>query len=970
MSKIKRPEKMHPSSGANGVATSVSTSPSIPTKKPPPILPPTSAMGNSTANGVSRTPARPRRDAPPQMLGRGQRTASAGLRSASLIPDIQTVQTAQPPPYIRSDSYILKKYRGCPASLIVHLHPTHFRFDQQDGTFSYKSPMKIFIEHLRSGTVPQDLLEYFNMWNTTFYEGCLIVEVHDHKSIATARESSQNLSSSDKTEPMSIHNSNAYLTPSPWVPYPKENLALTKPIAIPGAPAESEKGKTAEDKDKENMPAPGQPSDNQRSRSNAKKAKISTMVLHPTPMSTYVDLAIKATTPLANQSQGRRESHQDVNGMAPPQTPNMAGSSSGSVGMDPPPAKRQKREKMEIDSKNIYPVESSITLATTAPLFLEPVESAAASAALLEALAHPDHSFPVPSPKSRKKTVAEMAAEESAAADEEQYMLILDERFSNGAAGGVTAADGDSKVGGASFEPRFERFKAIESIKLQVVENKKREKLLQAEAAKKQQQESEAREKAKQEQTKRDNEESLRGQAQLRIQQQQQQQQQNLRQQENHRRQLAAQQAQNQQAMKGMQGAGPHGHPAPAMGLPNAANGMTTQQQRFLQQQQLSQAPTSSPIVQNATPHNASSPMTAGNIDVQMRHSTSSLGGSPPRPGSVVPQNPQMTPIVAHAMRAQGSQQSHGGTPRISQGTPNMSQEALRQTPRMSQTSPMPGHMVQVPQMGGGAHMMPNQNMMNTQMQQAQIIAQQQQQQQRLRQQAAQQAMNSSPMNGQQMSPQQMALQQQIAHQMQQGNPAMMGGNQMAINYNAQMRAMAAVQAQNSMQPNGQSFMGRGGAMTPQMIQQAQHQAALQAQQQQQQQQQQGQMQQGPPNIVQQRVQAMARQIYQSQITNFMAQYAGGQAPPEQLNLFKQQCQLSARQKIGQQVMIQQQQQQAMRQQQQQQQQGHMMSGQQHPGMVQGMNMGMNMGMQGNMNMNGSMNGNMNGSGMQRPSGM
>lgn len=72
---------------------------------------------------------------------------------------------------VQTDSYILKKYRGSPASLIVHLHPTHFRFDQQDGTFSYKSPMKIFIEHLRSRTVPQDLLEYFNLWNITFYEG-------------------------------------------------------------------------------------------------------------------------------------------------------------------------------------------------------------------------------------------------------------------------------------------------------------------------------------------------------------------------------------------------------------------------------------------------------------------------------------------------------------------------------------------------------------------------------------------------------------------------------------------------------------------------------------------------------------------------------------------------------------------------------------------------------------------------------
>jgi transcription factor SPT20 len=402
------------------------------------------------------------------------------------------------------------------------------------------------------------------------------------------------------------------------------------------------------------------------------------------------------------------------------------------------------------------------------------------------------------------------------------------------------------------------------------------------------------------------------------------------------------------------------------MGLPNAANGMTTQQQRFLQQQQLSQAPTSSPIVQNATPHNGSSPMTAGNIDVQMRHSTSSLGGSPPRPGSVVPQNPQMTPVVAHAMRAQGSQQSHAGTPRVSQGTPNMAQEVLRQTPRMSQSSPMPGHMVQVPQMGG-AHMMPNQ-IMNTQMQQAQIIAQQQQMQQRMRQQAAQQAMSSSPMNSQQMTPQQIALQQQIAqHQMQQGNAGMMAGNPMAISYNAQMRAMAAAQAQqNSMQQNGQGFMGRGGAMTPQMVQQAQHQAALQAQQQ-------GQMQQqGQPNIIQQRIQGMARHLYQSQIASFMGQFPGGQAPPEAHNSFKQQCQTTARQKVGQQVLIQQQQQNAMRQQQQQQQQqGHMMAGQ-NIGMGQGMNMGMNMGMQGNMNvnMNANMNGNMNGAGMQRPSGM
>ena len=49
-----------------------------------------------------------------------------------------------------SDSYVLNKHAGNPPSLVVHLHPTHFRFDGQDGMFPYKSPMKLFLEHVRS----------------------------------------------------------------------------------------------------------------------------------------------------------------------------------------------------------------------------------------------------------------------------------------------------------------------------------------------------------------------------------------------------------------------------------------------------------------------------------------------------------------------------------------------------------------------------------------------------------------------------------------------------------------------------------------------------------------------------------------------------------------------------------------------------------------------------------------------------
>jgi hypothetical protein len=42
-----------------------------------------------------------------------------------------------------STTNILAKYKDQVPSLIIHLHPTHFRFDQQDGVFSYNSPMKV-----------------------------------------------------------------------------------------------------------------------------------------------------------------------------------------------------------------------------------------------------------------------------------------------------------------------------------------------------------------------------------------------------------------------------------------------------------------------------------------------------------------------------------------------------------------------------------------------------------------------------------------------------------------------------------------------------------------------------------------------------------------------------------------------------------------------------------------------------------
>lgn len=103
MSKTKRPDKAQANMAMGvGGAPSASPSPAFPQKKPPPILPPTSSsLGNGAGgvNGMSRTAVRPRRDAPPHLLGRGQRKTSAGLKSASLAPEALAVQYSQPQPY-------------------------------------------------------------------------------------------------------------------------------------------------------------------------------------------------------------------------------------------------------------------------------------------------------------------------------------------------------------------------------------------------------------------------------------------------------------------------------------------------------------------------------------------------------------------------------------------------------------------------------------------------------------------------------------------------------------------------------------------------------------------------------------------------------------------------------------------------------------------------------------------------------
>jgi transcription factor SPT20 len=725
------------------------------------------------------------------------------------------------------------------------------------------------------------------------------------------------------------------------------------------------KEKTSEQKDKEAMPAPSAPPDGQNNMKASSTMRQSTIVLHPTAQTIQTDLALMAMAPLG-VSDAVQDGVPPTPGAIPP-TP--------TANSMPPPAKKQKREHAAPDGTNIYAVEGQILLAHYPQLDLEPARTVHDVITKLAAHAHPAHMEAPPQPKTRKRTVAEVAADEAQQAERERFMLTCDERLASrvpGAQGAANSGDGDGQ-GGAAWEPRYDNFQVIAELKQKAKEKAEREarendektkkmeqdrakaaELAQLQAQKRateagrQRQEEEIRARQKHVaamQAKKLAQQQAQQQVQLQAQQQAQEQSQTqaqLQAQVRAQAQAHAQAQQNNSMNHGipMQNAGmpttlPNGMPMPAT--------MAGQvQARF---HQVSQAQASSPIVRQNSPQNMSSPM-VGNV--AMQHSTSSMGGSPPRPSSVVQNHQPMSVPMTASMSARGSQQSHqAGTPRMPTATPNMahstpiSRAQAMQTPRMTQASPPPGMMT--PGQLGQAHLMMNAQGMNPQMQNQQFIAaqmaqqqqralqqQQQQQQQHNLAQALQQGFAPGQPN-QSMTPQQLAQQQRLMQQQQ----ALMqqrglGAQQLTPQQYAQLQAMQnnaqlqqqlhGGQMQNPMQRqmavNGQGMVNLNPANHAQMamirqMEQIRQQQALQIQQQQQQQAQQQQqhvqqqmgqqpqMQPAASQAIQAQIKAQQVKLYQTHIHQLIAQHGSKDAiPPQVHDAFTSKCFVSARNQV------------------------------------------------------------------------
>ncbi|KAF2717298.1 hypothetical protein K431DRAFT_288680 [Polychaeton citri CBS 116435] len=773
-------------------------------------------------------------------------------------------------PLVRDNAYILSKFAGNPPSLIVHLYDDFWRLDGQESSFSYgqNSPMQVFLRRLREGAVPHELLPDLHQLGVQFYDGCLIVQVKNHRSAGVKPEgiTERRGKDDDGNVRFSMHNWNEHITPSPYVPFPRkaqENHTFHK------------KGPSGESKTNGSMPPPDSKDpkkdgkngkDDGQDKKDKPGPRVTTTVLHPTTLSMHVEMLMLAATPLVDLPNASAKKGKDgrTASIAQPPTPSLAAPSTP-LSM----SARKDGQKMCLEPEDLYKFEAERLVATAAPLYLEPVRDAKESDALIEALSHPLNSARPPSPKTRKRTTAELAAEDAAAAEIERRMLIMDERIKPAglSSKGTTGESGQqAAMGGLAFG----RFKTIELVRAQHEEKeaKRREEEARAAEARKAQEEAranstasqapngnagmataaaaaagagnvgnlnqmpEAQRRLMQQRLHQHQRLTMQAAQQAQVQAQQEAQQRQQQQQQLQAQIQAQQQAQNNQ-QNAMQASQQSGHP------PGSAGGMMAGQANVSMTQQ-------SPIVRNQTPNTnlQSSPMIP-QVGFPMTQSGSQQGmtaaGSPARPSSAVPMNHPIN-MTRNGSHQQGTPQMPHSTPQIpNRNMNNASAMGQRVLSGMSLNQQQPGTSspADTSSLNAGTPMNPmvTPHMSNPGLQMApgltpdQIaILQQQQRQQHFAQQQAhlnsmgQGAMNAgSPANG--MTPgqfsqarasgqQQQQYQAQVRHMMAQ----MMAQNPQMTQQLALQRAQAIIkartmqQAQILQQNNMQNQGGNAGS--------------------------------------------------------------------------------------------------------------------------------------------------------------
>ncbi|KZT25138.1 hypothetical protein NEOLEDRAFT_1065767 [Neolentinus lepideus HHB14362 ss-1] len=88
----------------------------------------------------------------------------------------------------RSVADLLAKTDTSPASFTIELYVDHWTLNK-GSKFLYNNPVASLLDDIRQQRIPPDFLELFDASRVPFYDGCLIVELFDHRPHPHAKSS-------------------------------------------------------------------------------------------------------------------------------------------------------------------------------------------------------------------------------------------------------------------------------------------------------------------------------------------------------------------------------------------------------------------------------------------------------------------------------------------------------------------------------------------------------------------------------------------------------------------------------------------------------------------------------------------------------------------------------------------------------------------------------------------------------------
>lgn len=161
------------------------------------------------------------------------------------------------------------------------------------------------------------------------------MRVVDHKSVSAQAQKTSVSTNNENNSPFSLHNYNEHVTPSAFVPYPKQNQLTTdvqssKPPETP-TPGQSQ----AENQTKGESSQPQSQASGSEQKSGSPKPRVFTTVLHPTPRVLQAELTLLVTTPDPKAAASNQASRTQTSSVVP-QSPVTTQPERGH------PAKRQK----------------------------------------------------------------------------------------------------------------------------------------------------------------------------------------------------------------------------------------------------------------------------------------------------------------------------------------------------------------------------------------------------------------------------------------------------------------------------------------------------------------------------------------------------------------------------------------------------------------------------------------------------